>query len=656
MSSLVKCFIIIFIVLPLHFCAKVKRTSIDVTTPSGFLLNQLLFTLSKTSSPSSLTGSSSQNPAGINSFDTTSQTILPRAMYQATFPAQWIHYIQKTDKGYSNCDINSLSQSKETCFNSGEFFELEIPNIQSCESISISDNLHAFSWYCIQENEKIFARSRGLNHYINLIDLFDLTNKLWKDIFIIVQYNNHIHLKTTPAKWWTNSIEVDSKDNTFKKDSIYIFTTSLNKEINIIEPNISLFFFSSSDIPEQHFPGPFINLQPTANFTRIEGTIDASNFCGGIYIGSKFTKITNIQLQDKKTDEKNCPSSHGILLSISAENSTLENIIIANFGGNALRIESNQNLISNIALYNNTNSGLYISSNKNNISNVSSFNNDGDGIQIENSQDIILINALFVNNKKSGLNIKNSSNLFTMNTTAANNKDGFFIINNDDSIFVNLFSLYNSIFLLKSESNSNLTFLGKTKLFSYSPNCNNMANTNCNSKGNNVAQSTGVELLNNTFIGSSSNSFSFDYTTIKNWAQQISIFTGIGKNDPKNSSNWIGSQGRCSKSDQCEIMNWRLTTRDTLIKSNNDCPTENSFVELKYSNGSSDIALMNAIELKGNNNTLCELGESCLYTPNSASYQGQGKLIPISQGSNCSDSINLNNQQISLYKYETNGE
>lgn len=44
------------------------------------------------------------------------------------------------------------------------------------------------------------------------------------------------------------------------------------------------------------------------------------------------------------------------------------------------------------------------------------------------------------------------------------------------------------------------------------------------------------------------------------------------------------------------------------------------------------VFLRNAVEIhgdgSGNDNTLCESGETCLYTPNIGAYQGHGTLVP----------------------------
>jgi hypothetical protein len=65
------------------------------------------------------------------------------------------------------------------------------------------------------------------------------------------------------------------------------------------------------------------------------------------------------------------------------------------------------------------------------------------------------------------------------------------------------------------------------------------------------------------------------------------------------------------------------------------------------------VFLINAIEIPldgiGNDNNLCEIAETCLYSPNISSYQGHGNLV--SAGA----FVNGTLTGITLMKYETNG-
>jgi hypothetical protein len=73
-----------------------------------------------------------------------------------------------------------------------------------------------------------------------------------------------------------------------------------------------------------------------------------------------------------------------------------------------------------------------------------------------------------------------------------------------------------------------------------------------------------------------------------------------------------------------------------------------------WNNGSSSTFLRNAIEVVGDgigdDDGLCESNETCLYTPNFASYQGEGGLT--SAGSFTNGTIT----NVTQVKYKTNGE
>ncbi|MCK4705771.1 MAG: hypothetical protein KAT90_09840, partial [Gammaproteobacteria bacterium] len=102
------------------------------------------------------------------------------------------------------------------------------------------------------------------------------------------------------------------------------------------------------------------------------------------------------------------------------------------------------------------------------------------------------------------------------------------------------------------------------------------------------------------------------------------------------------------------IWDWSLLATDTVIKDALALPTGNDTLTHTWSDLSTSIILRNAVEIQGdgigNDNTLCETNETCLYTPNMGSYQGHGNLI--SAGS-IGTGGTLEN--IILMQYETNG-
>ncbi len=71
-----------------------------------------------------------------------------------------------------------------------------------------------------------------------------------------------------------------------------------------------------------------------------------------------------------------------------------------------------------------------------------------------------------------------------------------------------------------------------------------------------------------------------------------------------------------------------------------------------WANGSETVYLRRAIEISGdgvgNDNLLCEAGETCLYTPNLGAYQGHGELVPAAN-------VALPSGEVSLVRWSENG-
>jgi hypothetical protein len=82
-------------------------------------------------------------------------------------------------------------------------------------------------------------------------------------------------------------------------------------------------------------------------------------------------------------------------------------------------------------------------------------------------------------------------------------------------------------------------------------------------------------------------------------------------------------------------------------------PTGSDTLTHTWSDASTVTILRNAVEILedglGNENGLCESGETCLYTPNIGSYQGHGNLV--SAGAFTDGAI----AGVRLLEYETNG-
>jgi hypothetical protein len=140
------------------------------------------------------------------------------------------------------------------------------------------------------------------------------------------------------------------------------------------------------------------------------------------------------------------------------------------------------------------------------------------------------------------------------------------------------------------------------------------------------------------------------YSGITDWLNFENQFRGWGKegNAFPDSTN----TGRCL-SGTCRIWDWSIASADTSIRDVLTRPTGSDTLTHIWSDASSVTILRHAVEILedglGNENGLCESGETCLYTPNIGSYQGHGNLV--SAGAFTDGTIT----GVTLWEYETNG-
>jgi len=101
------------------------------------------------------------------------------------------------------------------------------------------------------------------------------------------------------------------------------------------------------------------------------------------------------------------------------------------------------------------------------------------------------------------------------------------------------------------------------------------------------------------------------------------------------------------------VHDWSTLATDTLLTGVLGVPNGLMTHIHTWSDGSTTLFLANAVEIIGdgigNENGLCESSETCLYTPNIGSYQGQGALVLVPRF------VNGTLSNITLLKYEVNG-
>lgn len=132
--------------------------------------------------------------------------------------------------------------------------------------------------------------------------------------------------------------------------------------------------------------------------------------------------------------------------------------------------------------------------------------------------------------------------------------------------------------------------------------------------------------LDTSFVGQQTATASHD--VIDNWTTFENPHRVWGRSDTANRS--------CNSGQTCTLWDLRLTSSDTQARDVNGAfgatcpPSANGNATITDALG--NVFLRNALELptapQGDNDGLCETGETCTYSPNIGTYQGEGDLLP----------------------------
>ena len=137
---------------------------------------------------------------------------------------------------------------------------------------------------------------------------------------------------------------------------------------------------------------------------------------------------------------------------------------------------------------------------------------------------------------------------------------------------------------------------------------------------------------------------SFDWTNFENFYRGWGIDGSVFPNADQRQQ-WNSGAGR--------IWDWSLKSTDTVLRNVLSLPTGNDTLTHTWGDATTTTFLRNAVEIAqdgiGNDNGLCESNETCLFTPNIASYQGHGDQV--SAGSFTNGALT----GITLVKYSVNG-
>jgi len=568
----------------------------------------------------------------------------------ALFPsngANWNDYV--AGNASTATDIACVAATDTTCVHGGERRVVAVTGKTSCNGLSAADDLGAFNWACDGSTNPVSMVSTGLTDGKNLSDLIDFVTPGFKSNKVTVYENGSILNATPSTAWWTNQVTVNNSAGSLQTAStIYlitaqpspadIYTLDANKVALVIQPGLNLSGpgFGSSVI-----------LSSNRDHLWLEGAVNATADAKAVdlrYV--RFSVVRNVKAYNASTD--------GVYLA-NASHNTLSDVKASNNGANGVYLaNATNNTLSGVTASNNVLKGIFFNStsNSNALSNVTASSNQ-DGIYLENASSNILSEVTSTNNLYSGVTLHNASitsnfNLLSGLTVSNNGYYGIFLGNSSNNTFSDVtagndgYGVY-----LGNSSNNKFTGMLQVGGNTYS-NCTvgggsnqGLVTTTCANNGtSNAILTTGITLAN-SFVGkvssddghnvSDSNGAanypadpaSFDWMHFDNayrvWGIDGSTFPST---DQRGQWTYINT-GR--------IWDWSISASDAVLRNVLAVPNGSDTLTHTWSDASSTTFLRRAVEISGdgigNDNGLCESGETCVYTPNIGSYQGHGNLV-----------------------------
>lgn len=579
--------------------------------------------------------------------------------------ADWNAYVDLD--GSSACDA-SLAPS--ACLHGGEHRFVYVPGASSCAGVTATDALGAFDWTCDDSGVAVRVLTRRLAPGMHLSDLVDFTATSWRTNSVTVAVSGTDVLTTADEVWWSNPVASGNAGGDLSAAStVYLVDTDPQTAISLNADGVGLVIE----------PGTFVTATSTAavisvtgdDFVWIEGGVktngieaaialdgarhavldamntgDAGNDGISIGNGSHGTEIRGGRVYGCGRHNVAVDASHDVWVSDLDVNSAAEAglRISGSDGVRAFRIVSADNdrgihatggtelVVEDVLLTNNDNEGLLVTTPSSRIASLTSHNNDSHGVHLIGG-DSAAVGITVANNGGFGLALAGAGS-YVSNVVAMNNGlQGIVFDGGSGHNARNLGAFFNLIGI-QLASSANVTFTGVVDVGDNLNDCDENPGTGisdaCANTGSSTATiSTGIE-ADDTFIGKSNgdveNGSDTNGTATEGGIVDWTSFSagrhggwGIdGGTFPAGTN-----LGHCDSGETCRIWSFFLNNSDDVAKNVNTAPSGDATGVLD-----GNTFLLDAVEVTGDgigdDDTLCESNERCLFQPNTGHYQGHG--------------------------------
>lgn len=639
---------------------------------------------------------------------TLSSDVLP--LYSVT--PHWMDYVQVANTSVA-C-TGSETGFPNPCVHSGERKVVTVSGVSSCSGLTMTDALGVFNWTCSATGAKVQFTSR-LNPVMGLTDLITSTPAWAKDSVTLFQ-NGVAVSSSPSEVWWTNPVVGITPNATTQvtlsnsgtinvvtsSGSSYGYAIAADKVGLITLSNVTVSYVDNSGTCNGTNGSTTATdslcvvtsgaSSGTRNFVWIEGNYDATNNTTpntntyGILLGSsKFSVVNRVNLSNIVNNANN---STALMLSGSSYCRTT-NFRIANSNTGFFFNNTTYSYFQNAYIYNNSDKCFFAQGSSSGNSGVSAVCNsvnyipvwlDGATVTDNNFLQMTLVNT----NAPYSVYFQGSTGNLLHQVVTANVGAGV-DFNLDTSSVISQSVVWNTSTAVSADDGTSDSILGNFLYGSNTSECNNTGgsgsnfDSSCNpSPASAFNQVSGVS-LNNSFVGmvtstdssNSTNTLGVEgFATTLDWFHFSNSMRSWGLYLAATWPDGVAAEflGQCT-SGTCQIWDWSLSASDTVIRntsgdgvhqnaafvSGQTCPAQAAGSVTLIDPRSGNPYMENAVEILGtggNDNGLCETGETCLYTPNFGAYQGHGTLAQC-EFVNGSGSSGISN--VTMWGYTTNG-
>lgn len=601
--------------------------------------------------------------------------------------ANWNDYVINNGSDWysSTGDVCTTTAGIYTCLHGGELRTVALPGETECSGFAATDALGAFDWTCIERNGAVNLITTELKNDTTLADLIDFTGLSWRPNYVTVTRSGVIYASTHSEPWWNNPIENRSDGGALlTAGTLYIITSDSAANYTVGADKIGVVIDPAVRVTGSGTFTPVIS-SADQRFLWIEGAVDGDGQSAAV----RLQNVQYSVLRHARFMNTNHAVGNTVEL-INSANNRIEHVTITNGGDYGLFIGAGSygNMFRQVTVSNNGFTGIHMEgADGNTFNHLIVTNNNWHGMHLENSMDNVFANMTIANNRGAGFSgWYASDNNIILNLAAVNNYSGFYLRESGENTIDNLSSTNNSRHSVVALDAYRNFFTGLLKVGgNIDTNCaveinGTATNTqpgildpHCSDDGLQGSTlytgqlSDAILSINvsqdNTFVGKvylddminpDDVNGALVYSSGLNWADFENLYRAAGVDGSTfvNQDN-KGRLGDCqdpsySNEASCvtngsvwltdgRIWDWRLALGDS--GDNNGAtnldvlslPDGSDTISHTWSANTTVTFLRNATEIigdgLGNENALCESGETCLYTPNIGAYQGDGEVV-----------------------------